>query len=310
VGRRIQTDRIVARIAWAYLAIFAVVLLALGDAAFLFVARSDADAMRPILLMPEGRAAYRAALIHAGSEIALAEGLLLALVAAASYGLALVSTRPLRMAQMRERRFSADAAHELRTPLARIASVAQAAYGRSDLADDALRSIAANALEASTLIGDLLLLSRVEALPEAAREPVDVRALVAATVAKRLDPASTVAVTIDAAPDVFVLGDAALLTRLFGNVLENAGRYARSAIVVRIAAGNGRGTVAVSDDGPGVPEAFRERLFERFSRGPESTGSGLGLSLALWIARAHGGDLRWLGGSRFEVTLPLALPGA
>jgi signal transduction histidine kinase len=285
-------------------------LLALGSAAFLFVARSDADALRPILLVPEGRAAYRAALIHAGGEIALTEALLLALVAAASYGLAILSTRPLRMAQLREQRFSADAAHELRTPLARIASVAQAAYGRSDLADEALRSIAANALEASTLVGDLLLLSRVEALPEAAREPVDVRALLVATAAKRLDPASPLNLTFDAVPDVFVLGDAALLTRLFGNLLENAGRHARSAIVVRIAARGGSGIVSLSDDGPGIPEALRERLFERFSSGPESTGSGLGLSLAQWIARAHGGDLRWLGGSHFEVSLPLASPRA
>jgi signal transduction histidine kinase len=304
VGRRIQTDRVVTRVAWSYLGIFAVILVALGAAAFAFVAQSDADALRPILLLPEGRAAYRSALYRAGSEIALAEALMLALVAVASYVLALISTRPVRMAREREERFSADAAHELRTPLARIAVTAQAARGRSEAADAAFASIEASALEASQLIGDLLLLARTEALPPAALEPVDVRALLTATLARRIDPATPVAVVVDVPDDVFVLGDAPLLTRLFGNLIENAVRHARARVEIGATATGRTGTISVTDDGPGVPDELRARLFERFVSGPESGGTGLGLPLALWIARAHGGDVRFAGGSRFEVSLP------
>ena len=106
--------------------------------------------------------------------------------------------------------------------------------------------------------------------------------------------------------DLYALGDAPLLTRLFGNLLENAARYAASTstVTARI---NGRVVaVIVEDDGPGVPAELGGQIFDRFFHGPESPGSGLGLSLALWIARAHQGDIRWLGSSRFEVTLPLA----
>lgn len=304
MGRRIQTDRVVRRIAWSYLGIFALILIALGSAAFFFVAQSDADALRPVLLLPEGRAAYRSALYRAGTEIALAEALLLALVAVASYALAVISTRPLRMAREREERFSADAAHELRTPLARIAGTAQAARGLSEATDEALASIAANAIEASRLIGDLLLLARVEALPAAALEPVDVRALLSATLAQRIDPATAVTVGIDVPADVFVLGDAPLLTRLFGNLIENAVRHARSRVEIGATATGRTGTIFVSDDGAGVAAEVRARLFERFVSGPESSGTGLGLPLAQWIARAHGGDVRFAGGARFEVTLP------
>jgi signal transduction histidine kinase len=306
VGRRIQADRVVNRVAWAYLAIFAAVLAAFGIAAFVFVAQSDADALRPILALPEGRAAYHAALLRAGEAIAAAVAILLLVLAGASYALAFVSTRPLREARAREERFAADAAHELRTPLARIASVAQAARGRSDLADEALASVAASALEASQLVGDLLLLSRVAALPAAAREPVDIPALLRAALVARIDPAATVQVEIEAPGDAFALGDGRLLTRLFGNLLENAVRYARSRVVVSAALRGASITVAVSDDGPGVPADLREHVFERFVGDAAGGGSGLGLSLALWIARAHGGDLRLTGDSCFEVSLPAA----
>jgi signal transduction histidine kinase len=115
---------------------------------------------------------------------------------------------------------------------------------------------------------------------------------------------------------VEVRGDPDQLTRVVCNLLENAGRYARSRITVAVAVDNGSATMTVSDDGPGVSRELRTRVFDRFaraddSRSRETGGTGLGLAIAREIVVRHGGSIDLLGdgtGACFQVRVPAA-PG-
>jgi signal transduction histidine kinase len=200
----------------------------------------------------------------------------------------------------------ANASHELRTPLARIA-VAASLLGES--ADPKTRdSLKQDVAELDQLIEQILLASRLEALPTLEhREPVDLLA-VAAEEASHYDLEAS-------GQPVTVLGDRTLLRRLVRNLVENARRYGgEGPVSVSVTHEGGRAVLEVTDRGPGVPEAERQRIFEPFYRlagGHESgRGSGLGLALVLDIARRHGGDAVCLaadgGGSRFRVDLPAA----
>ncbi len=198
----------------------------------------------------------------------------------------------------------ANASHELRTPLARI-NVAAALLGQN--ADPKTRdSLKQDVAELDQLIEQILLASRLEAVPTLEhREPVDLLAL-AAEEASHYDLEAT-------GEPVTVNGDRTLLRRLVRNLVENAQRYGGAGpISVSVTLEGGRAVLNVSDHGPGVPEAERQRIFEPFYRltgGAETgRGSGLGLALVLDIARRHGGDAVCLaaegGGSRFRVDLP------
>ena len=198
----------------------------------------------------------------------------------------------------------ANASHELRTPLARI-SVAAALLG--DKADPKTRqSLKEDVAELDQLIEQVLLASRLEAIPELERrEPVDLLALAAEEAAHYDLEAGGQPVT--------VLGDRTLLRRLVRNLVENARRHGGAGpVTVAVTLEDGRAVLDVIDRGPGVPEAERQRIFEPFYRlagGAETgRGSGLGLALVLDIARRHGGDAVCLaaegGGSRFRVDLP------
>mgnify|MGYP000372924986 CR=1 FL=1 len=198
----------------------------------------------------------------------------------------------------------ANASHELRTPLARI-TVAAALLGQN--ADPKTRdSLKQDVAELDQLIEQILLASRLEAVPTLEqREPVDLLALAA-------EEASHYDLEVTGQP-VTVSGDRTLLRRLVRNLVENARRYGGAGpISVSATHEGGRAVLNVSDHGPGVPEAERQRIFEPFYRlagGTETgRGSGLGLALVLDIARRHGGDAVCLaaegGGSKFRVDLP------
>ena len=204
----------------------------------------------------------------------------------------------------------ANASHELRTPLTRIA-VAASLLG--DAADPRTReSLKRDVAELDQLIEQILLASRLEALPTLEQhEPVDLLAVAA-------EEASHYDVEVSGEP-VTVSGDRTLLRRLVRNLVENAQRYGGAAegedsIAVSVTREGNRAVLDVTDRGPGVPEAERQRIFEPFYRlagGAETgRGSGLGLALVLDIARRHGGDAVCLaaegGGSRFRVDLPAA----
>lgn len=202
--------------------------------------------------------------------------------------------RQARESEARTRQFVADAAHELRTPLAGVQAVAEAAVAPGLDAEERDRLhllLLRESHRAGRLVDDLLALARIDAGIELRREPVELLALVR-TEADRVRlraPGRTVEVT---GSPVTAAGDPVRLAQVVANLLDNAQRYGTASVQV------GPGPrVRVSDDGPGVPAADRERIFDRLVRLDEARtahdgGAGLGLAIARGIARAHGGDLR------------------
>lgn len=217
-------------------------------------------------------------------------------------------------------RFSADAAHELKTPLTILQGRIEQAMGRSD--NRAVQGDLAQMLDEvgrlSTVTRKLLLLSQADA-GWLALSParVDLSELLGALVidAQMLVTDQTLSSTIEAG--LLAQGDGLLLRQLFNNLINNAVRYSRPGgrVAVRSHRLPGGIETTFSNDTQPIPAEERERFFERFFRGDAAhnrriEGSGLGLSLAREIARAHGGDLTLQPGAPDQVTLRLWLPNA
>jgi two-component system, OmpR family, sensor histidine kinase QseC len=218
-----------------------------------------------------------------------------------------------------ERRFTADAAHELRTPIAAIRAQAQVALAEADdaLRRDALRHTIDGCDRATRLVEQLLTLARIEAERAPAGQRFDLAALAQAVVAE-IAPralAKQQKVEFEGAPGSAVEGDETLLRVLVRNLVDNAVRYspARSRIEVRVAPDADEVVFEVADSGLGLDDAELRRLGERFFRvaGNDESGSGLGWSIVRRIAAAHDADLRVarsaaLGGLEVRVALPSA----
>jgi len=196
--------------------------------------------------------------------------------------------------------FIAEAAHRVRTPLATVRTQAEIAL--RSVEDEAertrLRRIIRAVDESSRSAGQLLDHATVAwRADDLAREPVDLAALAARTAAA-LDPTAAmkdIRLQLDAAPAV-VAGDPVLLDTALRNVLDNAIKYSpeETAVRIRVLGANGEARIAVSDEGPGLGEGPPARLTERFRRGRNTggiVGSGLGLTIAEDVLRAHGGRL-------------------
>ena len=212
----------------------------------------------------------------------------------------------LEVAAAGQRRFVADAAHELRSPLASLRAGLEVAIAHPGATTDAglAAELAPEVLRMGALVDDLLLLARVGSAP-VSRTDVDLARV--AREAVRAAVPDRVAVTVTGVGRAH--GDEAALTRVVRNLVENAARHATDRVEVTVSPG----AVTVADDGAGIAEADRARVFERFvrldeARERESGGSGLGLAIAREIARAHGGDVELGSGPLGGLTAVLRLP--
>ena len=200
-----------------------------------------------------------------------------------------------------ERRFTADAAHELRTPLAALKTQAQVAKGATDdyTRQHALDGVIEGCDRATRLVEQLLTLARLE--PDTARPPgrCDLARIAGEVIAELAPFALTREVDIELhrSEAVSVDGQPELLSVLLRNLVDNAVRYSPrgSSVKVDVLARDGKATLSVSDQGPGVAPEERDRLGERFYRilGSGQTGSGLGLSIVRRIAEIHSARLRY-----------------
>ncbi|MEZ0069829.1 signal transduction histidine kinase [Streptacidiphilus sp. MAP12-20] len=200
----------------------------------------------------------------------------------------------------RQRRFVADASHELRTPLAAVRTTMEVGLAHPDKAPwpELAERTVTETTRLQRLVEALLLLARSDDdTLITRREPVDLAELTRAAIA--LAPAR-VPVELVVRQNARVTGDPDQLTRLIRNLLDNADRHAERRIVVTLASdGPTTAVITIADDGPGIPPADRDRVFDRFVRlqtsrtrhAGEATGTGLGLSIARDIAIAHGGAL-------------------
>ncbi|MFE9625682.1 sensor histidine kinase [Streptomyces sp. NPDC006527] len=212
----------------------------------------------------------------------------------------------LETAVERQRRFVADASHELRSPIASLRTQLEVGAAHPELLDVA--GAVEDTVRLQNLAADLLLLARLDAGERPADARVDLAALA------REEAAGRASVTVDA-ESVEVAGSRGQLGRVLANLLDNAQRHARSAVTVAVRREGERAVVEVADDGDGVPEADRERVFERFvrldaARSRDEGGAGLGLAIARDVAVRHGGSLTVgeapAGGALFELRLPVA----
>jgi heavy metal sensor kinase len=219
------------------------------------------------------------------------------------------------------RRFTADASHELRTPLTAIRTVGEVALqDPRDLEGhrEAIGSMLEEVDRLSRLVGSLLFLSRADAGPALNRQPVDLVELARDSAAlleilaeekgQRIGVQGDAGVTADV--DGLILRQA--LINLIDNAIKHSPRDSRVRIDV-LRDESGAAVIDVGDEGPGIPEADRPRVFERFyrvddARSRQDGGAGLGLSIALWAVKAHGGRIDLLSregpGSTFRIVLP------
>ena len=219
----------------------------------------------------------------------------------------------LEEAGRRQRGFVADAAHELRSPLTSMRAQLEVASQHPERADWRRLSegVLADTLRLGRMVEDLLALARLDERPAAIQSRELELGEVAREVAGRLAEAGA-EVALDLDGGARVRGDRQSLDRAVQNLLDNAMRHAASRVEVSVACEGGLAVLAVADDGPGIPAADRERVFERFTRlddarSREHGGAGLGLAIAREIVRAHGGELTaedGAPGARLVMRLP------
>lgn len=231
----------------------------------------------------------------------------------------------------REREFVADASHELRTPVTSVLAnlevlEAQLAGEDAEIASSALRSTQ----RMRRLVADLLFLARADVGRRSLHRPIDLGRVVQGAAAESAPLSAEHELRIEAPTGIVVSGAEDDLHRLVVNLIQNAFSHTPAGTLVRVrlrrksgvtALGNGGARqeavalLEVSDDGPGVPESVRERIFERFVRGSGdrpvagASGSGLGLAIVQAVAQSHGGSVKLSdspeGGAKFVVRLPV-----
>jgi signal transduction histidine kinase len=265
---------------------------------------------------------------HLRWQLILIDGLIIVAVGGLGLWYARRTLRPIRHNYAAQRRFIADASHELRTPLSIMKAEFEVAL-RGDALDAEARPVLQSGLEEvdrmSGMVGDLLTLSRIDARQEELQfADVDLAGLARATVEtlRPLAELGGVRLTITAPEEpVTVRGDVAHLERALRNLVKNAVEASApgAEVHVGLTLGDGTASIAVADQGPGMTAEELRHIFERFyradaARSHEHGGSGLGLSIARWAVRRHGGEIEAAStpgkGTVMTISLPLPARGA
>lgn len=222
--------------------------------------------------------------------------------------------RELRRELERKRQFASDTAHELRTAITGLRTELDEArlypdeIDLGDLLTRALRDV--DRLDA--IIGDLRVIAELDTSPPMPPQQVDLAELVHDEIVRRTD---RIAVRLDLEPGATVQAVPIRIGRVLTNLLDNAQRHGRHLVEVRVSHDDDHVVLTVTDDGEGIAESERERVFQRFTRLKaarrlDPTGTGLGLAIARDIARSHLGTLHagesGTGGASFVLRLPLA----
>ncbi|MFC4949527.1 sensor histidine kinase [Pseudonocardia sp. GCM10023141] len=210
-------------------------------------------------------------------------------------------------------RFTGDAAHELRSPVAAIRAQAEVAVAHPDpeLVEETLRSVADEAARLSTLLADLMALARADAGQRLPSQPVDLVAAASAAMVRAEVPGVDGPVLALVAPTpATVAASPSEVGLVLDNLVSNARRHARSLVRINVLPAGRWVRLVVEDDGPGIPAADRQRVFDRFLRlNPEAGGgAGLGLALVAALVQGRGGTVTAGatpgGGARIEVRWP------
>ena len=212
-----------------------------------------------------------------------------------------------------QRRFVADASHELRSPVATIRTLHEVGAALGDeadwptVSDDVLTETA----RLEHLVSDLLLLARSGAMTLASAEVLDLSTLVRGEASR----ARSVAIDSEIAPGVLVLGRADALARALRNLLDNAERHARAQILIKLSTDGAVASLSVQDDGDGIALEDRDRIFDRFvrldeARARDDGGSGLGLAIARHLVHENHGTIRLVAGNGSGAAFVIELPRA
>lgn len=312
-------DRARRRLAVQAAVLFALVLIVFSIIFYLVLSTALAPAFDIAPEIPDDDVARQA---YAQTTQLIAVALVLADLAAvvgaivAGYVLAGRTLRPIRSSLERQRRFVADASHEMRTPLTVIRTAVDEAIAQPTVDATVRRDLAtvsAATDRLTSLTADLLLLARTEDAGHAPeRRPVDL-SVAAAEAAHAVRAAVGAEVTLDLVADLVVSADEDGLVRAITNLVDNAWRYSGGrAVEVRTFEQDGHGVVEVRDHGPGIAASDLERIFEPFHRlradRSAPSGTGLGLAIVRSLVRSWGGTVtvrsRPGSGSTFRIDLP------
>ena len=211
-----------------------------------------------------------------------------------------------------QRQFTSDVAHELRTPLSvLLLEITELPAG------PVVERVKGEIQELAALVNLLLRLAQAEDMMQRARQTVDLVALTRQVCEEMAEPAVARRLTLEFSAQpvhLAVLGNAALLDIAIRNLIDNAVKWSAAGSAVKVSV-DATGEISVADRGPGVPDPYKERIFERFWRAERQNVGGIGIGLALVrrIAQLHGGEVRVEdrqgGGARFILSLPTAAQG-
>lgn len=264
--------------------------------------------------------AYDAAVARIGLSLVAADLVAVAFVGIGAWVLAARTLKPIRNAHERQRRFVADASHEMRTPLTAIRATTENAM-RQDTSTAELRAAVATVANASadlaSLTSDLLTLAQGDdSAVFGNAQHFDLSVVIAERLALRAAAHLAAPATTRFAPDLVVHGSPDEIGRICDNLIDNAFRYGGPGVKVKVTtrAADRQALLEVGDDGPGIALADQAHVFEPFFRvrsdAAAPPGTGLGLAIATALARRNGGRLTLVSqlerGSIFRLVLPLA----